>query len=101
MVKSSLMMPECAGMARGKTLQTVIKTRVSHGNSSSVISVYVQPGIPPLLWVGVAGWIGTDLCFPLSSLASLPGYSFVLQRLLLPNLGTEVWGGNISCYTAM
>lgn len=90
MVKSSLMMPDCVGMARGKTLQTVIKTCISHGNSSSVISVYVQPGIPPLLRVGVAGWIGTNLCFPLSSLACLPGYYLFPQRLLLPNLGTEV-----------
>lgn len=52
------------------------------------MTLYVQPGIPPLLWVGVAGWIGTNLCFPLSSLACLPGYSFFLQRPLLPNLGT-------------
>lgn len=75
-MKSSLMMPECASTARGKTLQTAIKTSISCGNSSSVTSVYAQPGIPPLLWVRVNGWIGTNLHFALSSLACVPGYSF-------------------------
>lgn len=49
-----------------------------------MISVYVQPGILPLLWVGVAGWTGTNLCFLLSSLACLPGYSFSPRDFCCP-----------------
>lgn len=94
MERSSLMMPECAGMARGRTLQTVAGTCIFHGDSSFMISLCVQPGIPPLLWVGVAGWIGTNLCFsslffslnawifflPLETSATQPGYGGVGRK---------------------
>lgn len=56
MVKSSLMMPECAGMARGKTLQTVIKTCISHGDSSSV-TFCVCPVWDSSSALGGGGWL--------------------------------------------
>lgn len=43
-------------------MQTVIKTCILHGDSSFVIICVVQPGIPPLLCVAVADWIGANLC---------------------------------------
>jgi len=70
------------------TLQTVIKTCILHGDSSFVIICVVQPGIPPLLCVAVADWIGANLCLlarlflfsPQSCVAQL-GYSVVGKRI--------------------
>lgn len=59
MVKSSLMMPECAGMARGKTLQTVRKTCILHGNSSSM-TFCVCPAWDSSSALGGGCWLDWD-----------------------------------------
>lgn len=92
MERSSLMMPECVSMARGRTLQTYENMYFMCPFILHDFSVCPAWDSSSALG-GVAGWIGTNLCFPLFSFACLPGYSFCPWSLLLPNLGTAVWGG--------
>lgn len=83
------------GQRKRKTLQTDIKTCISHGDSSSVVFC-VCPAWDSSSALGGSSWLDWDQPLPSSLFSCLFAWIFLFPpplSLLLPNLDTELWEG--------